>query len=569
MDIGEIRQKYPQYDDMSDKELADALHAKHYSDMPINEFYSKIGLTQAGPKHGAVVPEQSMGDEVLRQLGLTAKHTLAGLSSIPGMVGDAANATLNLPIRAINAATGSNIPTFGLASDELKRRLNSVFPQERTPTERVVGNASQMLAAAPVMGAGAINSGIEALAPLASNMAAQAGSALGGGLAGGVTKEVAPDSPWLQAGATLLGSLAGGGGVAVAQGMAKSKQAAAAIPTNEQIKSAASAAYDTADNAGVVIKPDAVKRLTSDIQGDLADFGMDATLHPRIMAVYNRLEAAGNENISLKGVDILRRVASNAAKSPDPSEQALASKIIDKIDEFIGNLGPDDVLQGNADEGIAALTRARGLWSTLRKSEMIDNAVNSAELKAASTNSGGNTQNAIRQALRAILDNPKKSRGFTGEEKQALEDIIRGTITQNTLRTIGRLAPSSNSWLGPLLGVGGYLGGGPAGGLGGMIAGQIIPAAGSAAKAGATALTNKSVDALSALIRSNAMRPAEDAISMAPPMPSIDPYTLSMIQQLILQNAKRPGYDPALPGLLSGAPLAASDTRDKRLLTPQ
>lgn len=40
--INEIRQKYPQYSDMSDEELTGKLHEKYYSDMPKTEFYSKI-----------------------------------------------------------------------------------------------------------------------------------------------------------------------------------------------------------------------------------------------------------------------------------------------------------------------------------------------------------------------------------------------------------------------------------------------------------------------------------------------------------------------------------------------
>lgn len=48
--IAEIRQKYPQYQDMSDGQLADALHKKFYSDIPQADFYSKIGFDQqSGP----------------------------------------------------------------------------------------------------------------------------------------------------------------------------------------------------------------------------------------------------------------------------------------------------------------------------------------------------------------------------------------------------------------------------------------------------------------------------------------------------------------------------------------
>jgi hypothetical protein len=44
MNIQQIRQKYPQYDDLSDAQLAAALHQKFYADMPKVEFDRKIGL---------------------------------------------------------------------------------------------------------------------------------------------------------------------------------------------------------------------------------------------------------------------------------------------------------------------------------------------------------------------------------------------------------------------------------------------------------------------------------------------------------------------------------------------
>jgi hypothetical protein len=42
--IAEVREKFPQYNDMSDVELAGALHNRFYSDMPPDQFAEKIGL---------------------------------------------------------------------------------------------------------------------------------------------------------------------------------------------------------------------------------------------------------------------------------------------------------------------------------------------------------------------------------------------------------------------------------------------------------------------------------------------------------------------------------------------
>jgi hypothetical protein len=63
--LAEIRAQNPQYNDMSDKDLADALHRKFYSDVPKDQFYSKIGLGAAPAPKSA---EQTQA-EYLRSYG--------------------------------------------------------------------------------------------------------------------------------------------------------------------------------------------------------------------------------------------------------------------------------------------------------------------------------------------------------------------------------------------------------------------------------------------------------------------------------------------------------------------
>ena len=66
--IAEIREKYPQYSDMPDAALADALHSKFYSDLPKADFYTKIGLsTAASTGYGSAVPQVNAQGQVIRQ----------------------------------------------------------------------------------------------------------------------------------------------------------------------------------------------------------------------------------------------------------------------------------------------------------------------------------------------------------------------------------------------------------------------------------------------------------------------------------------------------------------------
>ena len=60
--ITEIRQKYPQYNDLSDSDLADKLHAKFYPDMPRDQFDAKVGVGPVKtPKFGKRTQPQYAG----------------------------------------------------------------------------------------------------------------------------------------------------------------------------------------------------------------------------------------------------------------------------------------------------------------------------------------------------------------------------------------------------------------------------------------------------------------------------------------------------------------------------
>jgi hypothetical protein len=48
--LAEIRAQYPQYSDMSDADLAGALHKKFYADIPREDFDKKLGVKTAEPE---------------------------------------------------------------------------------------------------------------------------------------------------------------------------------------------------------------------------------------------------------------------------------------------------------------------------------------------------------------------------------------------------------------------------------------------------------------------------------------------------------------------------------------
>jgi hypothetical protein len=88
--LQEIRQKYPQYNDMSDQEFADKFHAKFYSDMPKDQFYQKVGLQTGGTMQKSAPQNQnfltkavqSPGVQSLLHFGTAAQQPIFNLGNI-------------------------------------------------------------------------------------------------------------------------------------------------------------------------------------------------------------------------------------------------------------------------------------------------------------------------------------------------------------------------------------------------------------------------------------------------------------------------------------------------------
>lgn len=141
--IAEIRQKYPTYDDLSDDQLADALHRKYYSDMPKGEFRSKIGMGDAGE------PKQEEGS------GLALNTTAGvneGIYNTLGAPVDLSRWLINKGIEGANAL-GADLPSIPSDSFGGSESISSMFgavgvPEPKdivaaTPGERIARATGQ------------------------------------------------------------------------------------------------------------------------------------------------------------------------------------------------------------------------------------------------------------------------------------------------------------------------------------------------------------------------------------------------------------------------------------------
>lgn len=414
---------------------------------------------------------------------------------------------------------GANAMTFGYADKIAGRMGGEGIEAERAKTNAArerAGGAGIVadvggglatglgLAGAGLTTARLVPKGLAGLTGLGARTAAMGaeGAAYGAANALGNDQDVGTGA-LIGAGAGAAGNLAGEGLSRAVGSIAGAFNKQPKVPTIDQVRAAKDAAYKAADDAGVVYTPQAIDRLMAEVQQKLADRAYSPKLQPRVQPSLDELERLQGQNVTMKGMDTVRQMASDAFDPMNKRSGALGSKIIDKIDDLIASPQAGDVLMGDAAAGAAAIAEARKLNTQASKYDRVVEALTKAERRAASTGSGGNADNATRQNIRAILDNPKKSRGFTADERAAMETIVRGTPTQNALRLAGKLSPSGNGLMAAL-------------GLGATAANPVMaaaPAAGMLAKALADKGTAKNTDDLLRVILAGGNKSA----AFAPP----------------------------------------------------
>jgi hypothetical protein len=254
------------------------------------------------------------------------------------------------------------------------------------------------------------------------------------------------------------------------------------IPTTEQLTKASKDAYAAGKESGVIVPAEGYAKSLDSVRKMAAEEGINPTLHPKSTAVLKELEAAGGKPLTLQEAETLRKIALDAEDDLNPVTRAptpdarLAGKIVDQLDESIEALSVNDP--------------ARTLWARSRRSQMIDQMVHRAEIKAGAHYTQAGMEHALRQEFKQLALNPRRMRGLTKEQRAAVEKVATGGPVENTLRALGKFDPTTSvvSSLGSL---------GTAGILGPLTGGAsaLLPVAGFGARRLATRATSRNVDA--------------------------------------------------------------------------
>ena len=243
----------------------------------------------------------------------------------------------------------------------------------------------------------------------------------------------------MQADPVIAGSRAVGRGVDRGIGRAhdalrnrapSSKSFIADAPTPGELQTQAATLFKAAEESGVRFKADYFDNFVDDIMAELVDEGADTILSPKVSRVADILEKSKGKSPSISEMSILRRQFGIAAGSADRAEVRLANIAIDRIDDFV---------EGGAGHVGGQLSEARSMWSRLKKSELLDTAIENAQTAQAGVEAG------LRAEFKTLYRarNSRKMRGFTKAELAAIKAVAQGNFTSNTLRRIGALGGGS------------------------------------------------------------------------------------------------------------------------------
>lgn len=287
----------------------------------------------------------------------------------------------------------------------------------------------------------------------------------------------------------------------------------APVPTVDELKASSRAGYNNPEVAAVEVSPKPVANLSTKIESDLATKGFRDRPNqgkPVFEEIRDLVPPAGASSVRVADLHSARKALGEIAKEVDsvgkPTSNAAAATIAkNHLDEFLPNISQADVLAGDAARASAIMKESDANWRAAKKAEQVDLQLTRAERQAAKAGMGGNIENSMRQRISAILDNPKRSAGFTSAEKQAMEDIVRGTKTRNALRSVGKLGVDGGLSL--MLNTGAAIGSG----------GATIPVtvAGTIARVLGQRATAKAGASLSEMIRSSSPVGAGKVGSMA------------------------------------------------------
>lgn len=278
----------------------------------------------------------------------------------------------------------------------------------------------------------------------------------------------------------------------------------------DEMRAGSQAAYKAVDDMDIMFGRDGIQNMQRNIVKNLRDRGFTPEINPEVVGVLRQLNRDFQGNATFKGLETLRKTARAGTEggATRESTKAMLYEIMDEIDNVIDTPSAYIAGRGSQQQASSAIREARAGWRQAAKMDDLQDAVTRARRATSTSGTGGNFENNLRREVKNILNNKRRARYFSADEKKVMDAFVEGTTGQNLLRLAGRVSPESNA---AMLLTNIVVGGG--GAMMGAPAALALPAAGFAAKRLADAGSRAGFRNIERLVSSGGRLPSVPPIS--------------------------------------------------------
>lgn len=379
---------------------------------------------------------RSTGQEVGRQLGLTARAALEGFAAPATAVLEFGKGAYNLGAAALGSE--SRAPEF---AQQFSKGLTAMgLPEPENQLERAVQSGAQAMAG---------TASLAGMAPKVPALAAEMGKQIPvSGVAGLVSQptfEVVKDYTGSDLAATVaavgMGSLAAGASGRILNAMEKGKP----VYTMQEVKDRAKRSYGTMDNSNISVKPQSALNMVQDIRKTLDDARMipNTDEAKAVEATLLQMEKIiGTQRVPFATIDRLRQMVNDLKGSTDPKVKRLGSIALDTVDNYIDKLNAKDLItgKGELDKAVKTLKEARTDWRNASRAEILEDALNVAEIKKERPNAS--ESELIRTGFINIATNKNKMNLFSPAEQNVIKSVVKGGSLDPMLSFAAQFSPT-------------------------------------------------------------------------------------------------------------------------------
>lgn len=185
--------------------------------------------------------------------------------------------------------------------------------------------------------------------------------------------------------------------------------------------------------SGVRIIPEKSKQIAVDLRKELMSSGkLNEHLHGGTLKILNDMQKDSSKGFDVEDLDQYRRrfseIITKSRLTGNQEDAFKAGEAIDAIDEQFSNLKRGDAPK-EAVDAINSLKKGQEIWAKKKKFEAVSDIVQ---------RSNGDP-NRMKALFEQLLNNKKKMRGFTKDERALIKAASENTTAEGLMKMVGKL----------------------------------------------------------------------------------------------------------------------------------